>query len=57
MTPFQAGYDCGKNGPNNANCNFSIFSSQERTREWESGKAKADAEKGTAIPAQETKRS
>lgn len=37
MTPYEAGYDAGKNGANTTNCNFSIFSKPEKTREWERG--------------------
>ena len=39
------GYDCGKNGPNQVNCHFAIFSAPEFTKAWESGKARADKEK------------
>lgn len=35
------GYDCGKNGPNETNCHFSLFSLPELTRAWERGKARA----------------
>lgn len=41
---FQAGYDCGKNGPNQNNCHFSWFSTPEQTKAWEAGKAKAEQE-------------
>lgn len=34
---YKAGYDAGKNGPNTENCNFSLFSSSEKTKEWERG--------------------
>jgi hypothetical protein len=44
MTPYEAGYDCGKNGPNQTNCHFSIFSTPFNTRSWELGKR--DAEQG-----------
>lgn len=48
MTPYEAGFECGKNGANTTNCHFSFFSSPERTVEWEKGKkdgerAKTDA--------------
>lgn len=39
------GYDCGKNGANETNCHFAIFSAPEFTKAWERGKARADAEK------------
>lgn len=38
MTPYQAGYDCGKNGANTENCNFKWFDTPENTKEWERGK-------------------
>lgn len=47
MTTEQAykhGYDCGLNGSNITNCDFSIFSTPENTKAWEQGKK--DAEKG-----------
>jgi len=37
------GFDCGKNGPNQTNCHFSIFGSPELTRAWEKGKKRAQA--------------
>jgi len=50
---YQMGLDCGKNGPNEKNCHFSIFSKREYTDAWEKGKADAEAEKRTVskIPA------
>ena len=44
MSPYVAGYDCGRNGPNANNCHFSLFSTTESTREWERGKADAERE-------------
>lgn len=41
--PYDAGYDCGKNGANLTNCRFSLFARAEWTRQWELGKADADA--------------
>ena len=38
MNPFEAGKDCAINGANTTNCHFSIFSTPERTRQWEAGK-------------------
>lgn len=40
---YLAGYDCGKVGANTTNCAFGLFSSREKTRAWERGKADADA--------------
>ena len=33
----------GLKGPNTTNCHFSIFSTHEKTKAWEKGKAKGDA--------------
>lgn len=41
--PYKMGFDCGKKGANTKNCHFSIFSTPEKTKEWERGKA--DSEK------------
>lgn len=38
---FHAGYDCGKNGPNAKNCNFSLFRTPAMTAAWERGKTLA----------------
>jgi hypothetical protein len=35
---YKMGYDCAKNGANETNCHFPIFSSPENTKEWERGK-------------------
>ena len=40
--PYEAGYDCGQNGANLDNCNFTWFRSPEYTAEWERGKADAE---------------
>lgn len=42
---YNMGYDCGKNGSNEKNCDFKIFSNPENTKAWERGKAKAEEEK------------
>jgi hypothetical protein len=42
---FQAGKDCGHNGPNSVNCHFRHFATPAQTRAWEQGKAAADAAK------------
>lgn len=42
---YQMGLDAGKNGPNEKNCHFSIFSKREYTAAWEKGKVEAEAEK------------
>ena len=38
---FAMGYDCEMNGADEKNCHFSLFSSPEKTKAWESGKEKA----------------
>lgn len=48
---YDLGYDAAVNGANEVNCHFGIFSTRERTSEWERGnraglKAKA-AQEGT----------
>ena len=43
ITPYRAGYDCGKNGPNETNCHFEIFSTPQKTKRWELGKKDAEA--------------
>jgi len=40
---YQMGMDCAKNGANETNCHFRLFSSPEMTKAWEQGKR--DAEK------------
>lgn len=34
---YEAGIDYAKNGANENNCNFSLFSSKEKTKAWEQG--------------------
>lgn len=40
----EMGYDAGKNGANETNSHFAIFSSPEYTKAWERGKRRADSE-------------
>lgn len=42
---YRLGYDCGKNGPSIMNSHFAAFASAEKTKEWERGKADAEAGK------------
>lgn len=42
---YLAGIDCGLNGPSTINSHFGIFSTPEKTREWERGKAEGDRRK------------
>lgn len=44
---FAMGYDSEMNGADEKNCHFSLFSSIERTRAWERGKAQAVKDKAT----------
>ena len=39
---FLAGLDCGLNGASVRNCHFGLFSSREKTTEWEAGKKMGD---------------
>lgn len=40
-----AGYDCGCNGANEANCHYQYFASPEHTRAWEHGKRLGEKKK------------
>lgn len=42
---YLMGFDCAMNGANTTNCHFSIFSSEQNTREWEQGKQDGELEK------------
>jgi hypothetical protein len=35
---FEAGRDCGLNGPNEKNCDFRLFCTPEHTSAWENGR-------------------
>lgn len=35
---YKLGYDAAINGPDSENCHFGIFSTPEKTKEWERGK-------------------
>jgi len=41
---YQMGLDAGRNGPNQKNCHFTIFSKREYTDAWEKGKAEGEKE-------------
>lgn len=41
---YDAGYSAGIDGADTTNCNFSIFSTPEKTKAWEAGKQNGDAE-------------
>ncbi|MFQ5539213.1 MAG: hypothetical protein ACE5FB_02345 [Candidatus Binatia bacterium] len=43
---YEMGLDCGRNGPNETNCDFRIFSEEFYTLAWDLGKEKGLAEKG-----------
>jgi len=42
---YWQGYDCGKNGANDNNCHFGLFSTPEKTKAWENGKKEAERQK------------
>ena len=37
---YEMGLDCGRNGPNQENCNHTIFSEEIYTLAWDIGKEK-----------------
>ena len=39
---WSVGVDCALKGANTENCHFSIFSTPERTKQWEAGKKAAE---------------
>ena len=49
------GYDAGKNGANEMNSHFAIFSTKELTKAWERGKTRGDAERLNAASRPEEK--
>jgi ribosome modulation factor len=42
---YKKGWDCGMNGANTENCNFSIFALPENMKAWEQGKNDAELTK------------
>jgi len=42
---YEMGLDCGRNGPNETNCHFKIFSEEFYTLAWDLGKEKGMLEK------------
>lgn len=42
---YRAGHDAGLNGPNTINCHFRLFSTPEKTKEWERGNKAGAAER------------
>lgn len=44
-TAYEAGQDCGFNGPNDENCHFRHFATPEQTASWERGKRDGEAAK------------
>lgn len=52
-TSYDAGYDCGLNGANTANCHFAYFSTPDETRMWELGKRNAEEERSTTTTTKE----
>ena len=39
---YEAGRDCGLNGPNMSNCHFSLFATPAMTKAWERGKREGE---------------
>jgi len=48
---YHAGYDAGMNGANTTNCHFAIFSTPEKAKEWERGKAAAERIRAAGVSA------
>jgi hypothetical protein len=46
---YLMGYDCGLNGPNTTNCSFKLFSTPEKTKQWELGKKVGELRKKLII--------
>lgn len=45
---YDAGFDCGLNGPNTDNCDFRLFRTPEMTKAWEIGKRDGESERELA---------
>lgn len=41
---YKAGYDCEMHGANVINCNFRLFATPEKTKDWEQGKIDGEKE-------------
>lgn len=46
------GYDCGKHGADQKNCDFRLFCSPDHTAAWERGRAKAERDKRIQAPSE-----
>jgi hypothetical protein len=46
---YNAGYDAEVNGANTTNCHFSIFSTPEKSKAWEMGRAAGEQFKVDAL--------
>jgi len=44
LDAYEMGLDAGRNGPNQKNCHFTIFSKREYTDAWEKGKIEGEKE-------------
>jgi len=47
---YEMGLDCGRNGPNETNCDFKIFSEEFYTLAWDLGKEKGMLETALNVP-------
>ena len=45
---YQAGFDCGRNGPNTSNCDFRHFGTPEMTKDWEREKRDGERQRESA---------
>ena len=50
INAYEMGLDCGRNGPNETNCHFKIFSEEIYTLAWDIGKEKGMLEVGQSVP-------
>lgn len=48
INAYEMGLDCGRNGPNQTNCDHRIFSEEIYTLAWDIGKEKGMLEEGAA---------
>ena len=46
---YKQGFDCGNNGANDDNCDYTIFSCPENTAEWERGKKSGEQSKSNGL--------
>ncbi len=50
INAYEMGLDCGRNGPNQTNCDHRIFSEEIYTLAWDIGKEKGMLEPNELVP-------